>query len=141
VPIHIGLGDAFPEFPQFLDAGAGRIARNDGGIKSADRYAGNPVGIEVCLVERLIDASLISPERAAALQDERNALEWRTIAHSLRIRVARSCHAHPPTQPEDEAAPHIGRAMLQIYNTARAVGAACRAELRTERLINDHKSP
>ena len=49
-------------------------------------------GIEACLIKRLIDASLISSERAAALQDERNAFERRTIAHRMRMCVARFGH-------------------------------------------------
>src|SRR5262245_423274 len=99
MPIHVGLRDAFPELPQFLHARAGWIAGDDGGVEGADRYAGDPIGNEAGLIERLVDAGLISAERAATLQDEGDAFERRATTHCLRSCVTRFCHAHPPTQP------------------------------------------
>ena len=129
MPIHEGLRDALPEFPQFLDAYARGIARNDGGIESADRYAGNPVGIEACLIKRLIDASLISSERAAALQDERNAFERRTIAHRMRTRVARFGHFTRRHSPKMKLRPILAALCCKsITQHARLAQLAVRNE-------------
>ena len=45
----------------------------------ADRNAGDPIGMQVGLRQRLIDAGLIGAERASALEDQRNALERRPL--------------------------------------------------------------
>src|SRR5262249_26828965 len=41
-------------------------------VDGADRSADDPVGLDACLMQRLIDAALISAERPSALQDENN---------------------------------------------------------------------
>ena len=64
-----------PKFPQPIDAGIRRVARDDGGIDRTDRYAGDPVRMDIGFRKRLVDASLICPERTAALQQQGNALE------------------------------------------------------------------
>ena len=64
-----------PKFPQPIDAGIRRVTRDDGGIDRADRYAGDPVGMDIGFRKRLVDASLICAESTAALQQQGNALE------------------------------------------------------------------
>src|SRR5580704_15959277 len=64
-----------PKFPQPIDAGIRRVARDDGGIDRSDRYAGDPVGMDIGFRKRLVDTSLICAERTAALQQQGNALK------------------------------------------------------------------
>ena len=49
------------------------------GVDRADRNAGYPVGMQVCLSKCLIDASLVGAEGAATLQHEGNSFERRTL--------------------------------------------------------------
>ena len=51
------------------------VAGDDGGVDGTDGDAGHPVGLKSSLVQGLIDASLIGPERAAALQDEADTVD------------------------------------------------------------------
>src|SRR3954452_6760945 len=51
------------------------IPGDEGGVDGADRNAGDPIGMEIRFGERLVDAGLIRAERAAALQQQSNALE------------------------------------------------------------------
>ena len=64
-----------PKFPQPIDAGIRRVTRDDGGIDRTDRYACDPVRMDIGFRKRLVDASLICPERTAALQQQGNAFE------------------------------------------------------------------
>ena len=57
----------------------GRVAGDDGTIDGADRDAGDPVGMDVGFRQRLVDASLVCPQRTAALQKQGDALEWETV--------------------------------------------------------------
>ena len=57
-------------------------------VDGADRDAGDPVGMQVRLGERLIDAGLVGAERAATLQQQHGLLETRVVAMKmLRHRV------------------------------------------------------
>jgi hypothetical protein len=56
-----------------------RVAGDQAGIDGADRGADDPVRLDAGLVQRLIDAGLIGPERAAALQHEHD-LAWQVYA-------------------------------------------------------------
>jgi hypothetical protein len=46
------------------------IAGDEAGVDGADRSADDPVRLDAGFVQRLIDAGLLGPERAAALQHE-----------------------------------------------------------------------
>ena len=46
-----------------------------GAIDGADRVAGDRVGVKIRFGQRLVDAALIGAQRAAALQQEGDALE------------------------------------------------------------------
>lgn len=71
-----GLADRLPEFAQPFDAMFGRVARDQRGIECADRDAGDPVERNAGLVQPFEYAGLVSAERAAALQDERDRFVW-----------------------------------------------------------------
>jgi hypothetical protein len=82
-----------PKFPQPIDAGIRRVARNDRGIDRTDRYAGDPVGMDIGFRQRLVvDASLICPQRAAALQEQGDALERKTFLRLYRILTKLEIH-------------------------------------------------
>jgi hypothetical protein len=68
-------GHLCPKLAQPIGAGIRRIAGNDGRIDRPNRDAGDPIGMYSGLREGLVDAGLIGPERAAALQHERHAFE------------------------------------------------------------------
>src|SRR5262245_18436409 len=74
--------DGFPEFPQFLDALLRRISSDQSRVHRADRNAGDPIGMQVCLGERLIDPGLVGAERAATLQQEGNSFERRALLNT-----------------------------------------------------------
>src|SRR5207253_6015650 len=59
-----------PELLQPRQAVFGLVAGNHAGIDGADRGADDPVRLDASLVQRLVDASLIGPQRAAALQHQ-----------------------------------------------------------------------
>ena len=58
--------------PKLVHSLLGRIAGNQGRVDGADRNAGGPVGVKARLGKRLVDATLIGAERAAALQQQRD---------------------------------------------------------------------
>jgi hypothetical protein len=68
------FGDQFPEGLQLLKAPFRRIAGDDRRVDGADRNARHPIGLDARLVHRLVDAGLVGAERAAALQDQRDAV-------------------------------------------------------------------
>src|SRR6516165_3636601 len=59
--------DRVPKFAQRMHPLLRRIAGDDCRVDGADRDSGNPIGMQIGLGERFINARLISPERAAAL--------------------------------------------------------------------------
>src|SRR5260370_1287210 len=71
--------------PEFLPSGETMldgVAANDGSIDGTDRGADDPVRFDAGLMQRFIDAALVSPERAAALHDEHD-LALRRIAECI----------------------------------------------------------
>ena len=79
-PITPRLGrNLCPKLPQLVGACLRQIAGNQGPIDGADRDAGNPVGVKIGLGQGFIGklAGLVDTERAAPLQEERDALERR----------------------------------------------------------------
>ena len=67
-----------PELAEAVHAGLRRIAGDDGGVDRADGDAGDPVGIDLGLGERGVDAGLVGAERAAALQHQGDAFKGKT---------------------------------------------------------------
>ena len=65
-----------PELLEAFEAPLQLVAGDDAGIERPDRGADHPVRLDPCLMQRLIDASLIGTERAAALHDQDN-LAWK----------------------------------------------------------------
>ena len=84
VPTRVG-GNAFPEGTELVDACFRRVAGNQRPIDGADRDAGDPIGIKTGLGQCLVDPGLIRTERAAALKQERHALEGRTRSSPMSI--------------------------------------------------------
>ena len=62
--------DAVPEFAHTLQPHGNVVAGNDRTVDGADRGTDDPVRLDPCFVQRLVDAALISAERAAALKDK-----------------------------------------------------------------------
>jgi hypothetical protein len=89
--------DGFPELPQSLDAPLRRIAGDQRQVHCADRNAGDPVGVQIRLCQDLIDAGLVRAEGAAALQDQRNTLEGRTLDSHMRFPPRRPLVGHDKT--------------------------------------------
>ena len=80
------------------------------GVDRADRDAGDPVGMEIGLGQRLVDAGLVGAERAAALQHQGDAFEGKTAFCEHVARLDPSIHiAHSfwlwPTGRADRALP------------------------------------
>ena len=68
------------KLPQLPDPVFGRIAGDQGGVDRPDGYARDPVRLNVGLGQRLIDAGLVGTERAAALQEQCDAIEVGSLA-------------------------------------------------------------
>ncbi len=62
-----------------------RIACDNRTIDGSDRDAGDPVRMDVGFRQRLVDASLVCPQRTAALQKQGDALEWETVLMSREV--------------------------------------------------------
>src|SRR5213076_3449937 len=88
-----------PELVQARQALFRFISGDDRAVDRADRGADDPVGLDACLVQRLVDADLVGAERAAALQHE-NHLPRQLLAaarshlqgHGARFLPARGSH-------------------------------------------------
>ena len=80
-----GGADGLPEFPQPRDALFRRVAGDQRRIDGANRNAGDPIGMQIGLRQSLIDARLIGPESAAALQDKSDTFERGTRHHPMRL--------------------------------------------------------
>src|SRR5947209_6683523 len=68
-----------------LDPPLGRIAGDEGRVERANRDAPDPVRVQVGLGQRLIDAALVGAQRAAALQQQRDALEVGANLRAVRL--------------------------------------------------------
>ena len=73
---------AAPEFLQSGETMLDGVAANDASVDGTDRGADDPVRFDAGLMQRFIDAALVSPERAAALHDEHD-LPLRRIAECI----------------------------------------------------------
>src|SRR5215831_7757110 len=67
--------DRVPKFAKRVHPLLWRIAGDDRRVDGADRDSGNPIGMQIGLGQRLINARLISPERATALKQQRDLFE------------------------------------------------------------------
>src|ERR1700733_638000 len=74
-PITIWLRDTLPKRSQLSDACFRGVAGNQRPIDGADRDARDPIGMNICCVQCLIDSGLIGAERTAPLEDECDVLE------------------------------------------------------------------
>src|SRR5262249_54239361 len=94
----------FPETAQLRHALGWMVARDNGGVDSADGNAGDPVGVKVRFGERFIDPGLIGAQRATPLQQQSEALEGRPVGNSVRFAapakssfsLGGSVHSPPP---------------------------------------------
>src|SRR3984893_12491473 len=82
--------DDLPEFSQPRDALFRRVARNQRRIDRANRNTGDPIGMKIGLSQSLVDPALIGAKRTAALQDECNTFERRTLIGSMRFEFGRA---------------------------------------------------
>jgi hypothetical protein len=62
---HIG-----PEFAQSIDSRIRRIARDDGRVDRPDRDPGDPIEMNACLGEGLVDTGLVGAESTAAASND-----------------------------------------------------------------------
>ena len=69
----VAVRNAIPEFPDPGKPMNALVSRDQCAIDGADRRAHHPVGRQPMLVQRLVDARLISAQRAAALQHQYHA--------------------------------------------------------------------
>src|SRR5262249_11119431 len=82
--------DAAPEFPQSFEPAVRLVAGDETGVDGPDRRSDDPVRLDAGFVQRLIDAGLISPERAATLQHQNDlAAGGRGRMAARRLRPAR----------------------------------------------------
>jgi hypothetical protein len=58
----------FPEFPKLRNSILAAIARDQTGIDCADRSPDDPVRLDICFVQGLINARLVRPKRATPLK-------------------------------------------------------------------------
>ena len=79
-----------PEFLQRSETISVRIAGDQAGIDRADRGADDPVRLDAVLVQRLIDASLVGAERAAALQHQNDLAIFLVLACCA---IGKLCHS------------------------------------------------
>src|SRR5262249_8951109 len=77
-------GNSFPECAQLCDALLGRVAGDNRGIDGTDRDASNPVRVEIVFCEGLVDSRLVGAKRAAALEEQSDALKWWTGSRATR---------------------------------------------------------
>ncbi len=85
-------GDRLPELGQPLDPLVGRVAGDDGAVDGTDRDPRHPVGVQVRLRQRLIDASLVGAQGAAALEEKSDHLERRALLDVMRLSRLFSAH-------------------------------------------------
>ena len=70
----LAIRNAMPELLQRREPLARRIACDDGGVDCADRNARYPIRLDSGLVQCLVHASLVRAQRAAALENQRDAI-------------------------------------------------------------------
>src|SRR5262249_23473688 len=82
----LSLCNVRPETPKLVDTPVGRVAGDNGGVDRANGYAGDEIRLDVCLMKGRMDARLISAERAAPLQNQRDAIAARRPPAAERCR-------------------------------------------------------
>lgn len=73
--------DRLPETPQLFDARLRGIACDQCRVDGTDGNAGDPVGMELRVSKRFVDAGLVSSERTAALEQKSDTFEWGLSRH------------------------------------------------------------
>jgi hypothetical protein len=71
-------GHLRPKLAKPVNSEFRRIARDNRSVDRSNRNTGNPIRMDVGFGQRLVDASLICPQSAAALQEQHCAIEWQT---------------------------------------------------------------
>jgi hypothetical protein len=69
---------------------SGGLPTNQCRIDGANRNAGDPIGMQIGLRQSLADTALIGAKRTAALEEEGNAFERRTLIAPMRIALGRA---------------------------------------------------
>ena len=92
-------GDHLPERPQSFDAVLRPVAGDDRAVDAADRYACDPVRLQLRLVQCLVHAGLVGAERTAALQDQCQPLPLLGPLDRYPARGASSPNRHPCSSP------------------------------------------
>jgi hypothetical protein len=77
--------DPVPELAQPLDATLGTIAGDQRGIDRADRHPGNPIRSKARFGDAFINARLVRPERAAALQHQDGLLTFCHLCNARKV--------------------------------------------------------
>src|SRR5579871_3187851 len=91
--------NALPKFPQPRNSLFRGVARDEGGVDGADGDSGNPVRVQLRFAERFVDARLVSAQRAAALQQQCDALEGQLPVKTRLRRAAQGTRSHPEPRP------------------------------------------
>jgi len=71
-----------------------RIAGNEGRINRSYRNAGDPIGMQICFRQGLVNPTLIGPKGAAALKHQRDPLERRTLGRDMGLAQQRLAVRH-----------------------------------------------
>src|SRR5688500_15082107 len=87
---------ALPELAQSRQSVFRLIAGDQASVDGPDRRADDPVRLDAHLMQRLVDARLISAERAAALKDEDRLLQIVGAVARLTLSCQRALHVDPP---------------------------------------------
>ena len=66
----LGTRDRVPQALEFGNAIGGSVARQNAGVERADRYSGDPFGFHARLMQRVVGADVIRPERTPTLQEQ-----------------------------------------------------------------------
>src|SRR6266536_387828 len=84
-----------PKLAQPVYASTGRVAGDDGRVNRSDRYAGDPVRMDVCLRQGLVHAALVGPQCTAALQNQGDAFERQASFRRRKVRSNLKIHGAP----------------------------------------------
>ena len=85
-----------PKLAEPVNPGVRRIAGDDRGIDRSDRNAGDPVWMDVGFGQGLVDASLVGPQGAAALQQQGDAIERQTPVGGREVLSRLKVHGSVP---------------------------------------------
>ena len=78
-----------PKLAKPVNSGGWRIARNNRSVTRSNRNACNPIRMDVGFGQRLVDASLVCPQSAAALKKQSYAIECCEVPLKLKVHGSR----------------------------------------------------